>query len=85
MLVERDLSKGAENMKLRIETFVFGANKQTNKTKAQTKKDKETLIGRNEIMDFFICSADAHAFIFFKASVSARCKNACPIFKPAPY
>ena len=42
MLVERDLSKGAENMKLRIETFVFEVNKQTNKTKAQTKRDGKT-------------------------------------------
>ena len=42
MLVERDLSKGAENMKLRIETFVFEVNKQSNKTKAQTKRDGKT-------------------------------------------
>ena len=70
MLVERDLLKRVENLKLQIAIFVLKTNKQTNKSKAETKKDKRTLIRRNEIMDYFISSADAHAqmdSILFKA------------------
>ena len=62
-------------------------NKQTNKSKAKTKKDKRTSIGRNEILDYFICSADAQAYIFvalnLEISVSASCKNACAIMHRA--
>ena len=65
MLVERDLPKRVENLKLQIEIFALEANRQTNKNKTQnktqTRKDKKTLIGWNEIMDYLICSADAHA------------------------
>ena len=61
MLVERDLPKRVENLKLQIEIFALEANRQTNKNKTQTRKDKKTLIGWNEIMDYLICSADVHA------------------------
>ena len=45
MLVERDLPKGVEDL---IEIFALETNKPTNKNKTQTKKDKRTLIRRNE-------------------------------------
>ena len=65
MLVEGDLPERVENLKLQIEIFALETNKQTNKNKTQnktqTRKDKKTLIGWNEIMDYLICSADAHA------------------------
>ena len=59
MLVERDLPKGVENLKLQIEIFVLEAKWQTNKNKARTKKDNKTL-GQSEIMDYFVCLAEAH-------------------------
>ena len=70
MLIKRDLPKGVENLKSQIEIFVLKTNEQTNKNKAQTKKDTKTLIGRNKLMDYFVFSADAHAqmdSILFKA------------------
>ena len=41
MLVERDLPKRVENFKLQIEIFVLKTNKQTNKSKAETKRIRE--------------------------------------------
>ena len=58
MLVERDLPKGGKGTCNCRYKYLFGNEEAKTKHK---KKDKETLIGWNEIMDYFVCSAEAHA------------------------
>ena len=49
MLLETDIHKGVENLKLQI-IFALETNKQKNKA----------VIGRQEKIDVLICSANAH-------------------------
>ena len=62
MLLERHVPKEVDNLKLQIEIFALEISRQTNRKTKQTKKDK---IVRHEIVDYFICSANAHAIYFF--------------------
>ena len=53
----RDISKNTESLKLQIKNICFW-NKQN-----KSKRDKENLIRRHEIMDSFVCLANAHALM----------------------
>ena len=58
ILLERDISGKAENLKLQIEIFVLGTRR---KTKSKSKNEnKKSPIG-HEIMANFIYSENAHA------------------------
>ena len=63
-LSARVTPKGVENLKLKINRFALEANQQPNKQNRKTKqkkKIKKTLKGWQEIMDYFVCLANAHA------------------------
>ena len=58
------MPKGVENLKLQIDIFALEPKKGKKQTKTkhmQKVADKKILIGRRDIMDYFISSANTHA------------------------